>query len=63
MRDVSTGNDLYKDNFAEQRQMREVEKYGYRPPLTEMAAHPFRDQRHSIEPAYGNYDRPINESV
>jgi len=63
MRDVSTGNDLYKDNFAEQRQIREVEKYGYRPPLTEMAAHPFRDQRHSIEPAYGNYDRPINESV
>lgn len=63
MRDVSTGNDLYKDNFAEQRQMREVEKYGPRGNMAEMAAHPFRDQRHSIEPAYGNYDRPINESV
>jgi hypothetical protein len=63
MRDSSTGNSLYPGNFVEDRQRREVEKYGYRPPLTEMAAHPFRDERHSIEPAYGNYDRPINESV
>ncbi len=63
MRDVSTGNSLYPDNFADQRREREVEKYGARPPLAEMAAHPFRDERHSIEPAYGRYDRPINESV
>lgn len=63
MRDANTGNSLYPDNFAAQREAREVEKYGYRPPLAEMAAHPFRDSRHSIEPVYGNYDRPINESV
>ena len=63
MSDVSTGNSLYPDNFAADRQNREVEKYGYRLPLAEMAAHPYRDYRHSIEPAYGNYDRPINESV
>lgn len=63
MRDASTGTSLYPDNFVEDRQRREVEKYGVRLPLAEMAAHPFRDQRHSIEPAYGQYDRPINESV
>lgn len=63
MRDVNIGKMLYPDNFAEDRQKREVEKYGARLPLAEMAAHPFRDERHSIEPAYGNYDRPINESV
>lgn len=63
MRDISTENSLYSDNFADERRMREVEKYGYRPPLAEMAAHPFRDERHSIEPVYGRYDRPINESV
>ena len=53
----------YPDNFVEDRRRREVEKYGVRLPLAEMAAHPFRDDRHSIEPAYGHYDRPINESV
>lgn len=63
MRDISTGNSLYRDNFVDERQQREVEKYGYRAPMAEMAAHPYRDRRHSIEPAYGNYDRPINESV
>jgi hypothetical protein len=63
MRDASTGNSLYPDNFVEDRQKREVEKYGVRAPLAEMAAHPFRDERHSIEPSYGHYDRPINESV
>lgn len=63
MRDASTGNSLYTDNFADERQRREVEKYGARAPLSEMAAFPIRDRRHSIEPAYGNYDRPINESV
>jgi len=63
MSDVSTGNSLYPDNFVDDRRKREVEKYGPRLPLAEMAAHPYRDHRHSIEPAYGNYDRPINESV
>lgn len=63
MRDINTGNSLYSDNFVADRQKHEVEKYGARLPLAEMAAHPFRDERHSIEPAYGNYDRPINESV
>jgi hypothetical protein len=63
MRDSSTGNSLYPDNFADERRIREVEKYGPRPNLSEMAAHPFRDERHSIEPSYGHYDRPINESV
>ena len=63
MRDVNTGNKFYADNFAAERQAREVEKYGVRAPLSEMAAHPFRDERHSIEPSYGHYDRPINESV
>jgi len=63
MRDESTGNSLHPDNFADERRTREVEKYGPRLPLAEMAAHPFSDQRHSIEPSYGHYDRPINESV
>jgi len=63
MNDVSTGNSLYPDNFVEDRQRREVEKYGARLPIPEMAAHPHVYARHSIEPAYGNYDRPINESV
>lgn len=63
MKDVSTGNSLYHENFVDERKGREVEKYGPRPPLSEMAAHPFRDERHSIEPVYGRYDRPINESV
>lgn len=63
MKDVNMGNSLYPDNFAAEREKREVEKYGPRGNMSEMAAHPYRDQRHSIEPAYGNYDRPINESV
>lgn len=63
MKDVNTGNRFYADNFAEERERREVEKYGPRRNLSEVAAFPFRDSRHSIEPAYGLYDRPINESV
>ena len=62
MRDISTGNKFYKDNFAAERQEREAEKYG-RVPNPQAAAHPHVYERHSIEPAYGNYDRPINESV
>lgn len=56
-------NSIYGENFESQRQEREVEKYGQRLPIPEMAAHPHRYNRHSIEPAYGLYDRPINESV
>ena len=54
---------IYGENFETERQEREVEKYGARLPIPEMAAHPHVYARHSIEPAYGNYDRPINESV
>jgi len=63
MRDTSTDSELYFDNFADERILREVEKYGSRLPLAQMAAFPYRDRRHSIEPSYGHYDRPINESV
>jgi len=62
MRDQNTGNRFYGDNFAYERQVREAEKYG-RVPNPEAAAHPHVYTEHSIEPAYGNYDRPINEVV
>jgi len=55
-------NDIFADNFADQRAVREVEKYG-RAPHPEDAAHSHHYYKHSIEPAYGNYDRPINEAV
>jgi hypothetical protein len=54
---------IYADNFEDERQEHETQKYGPRLPIPEMAAHPHTYFRHSIEPAYGNYDRPINESV
>lgn len=56
-------NDIFGANFATEREEREVQKYGPRLPIPEMAAHPHVYKRHSIEIAYGNYDRPINESV
>ena len=56
-------NSIFADNFVAQRQEREVEKYGPRLPIPELAAHAHVYEKHSIEPAYGNYDRPINESV
>lgn len=62
MNDESTGNSIYADNFVDDRKRREAEKYG-RIPNQEIAARPHVYERHSIEPAYGNYDRPINESV
>lgn len=40
----------------------ELQKYGRRL-HQEAAAHPHVYKRHSIEPAYGNFDRPINEIV
>ena len=62
MQDINTGNS-FGENFETERQNQEVRKYGPRLPIAEMAAHPHVYTKHSIEPAYGNYDRPINESV
>jgi hypothetical protein len=62
MRDINTGS-RFGQNFEAERQEREVEKYGPRLPLAQMAAHSHVYTKHSIEPAYGQYDRPINESV
>lgn len=62
MRDLNTGS-KFGDNFESERQQREVEKYGARLPIAQLAAHPHVYVKHSIEPAYGQYDRPINESV
>lgn len=62
MNDLNMGNSLYPDNFVEDRQQREFEKYGRLPGRSVREFNP-PDGRHSIEPAYGNYDRPINESV
>lgn len=56
-------NSIYADNFETERENREVEKYGPRLPLAQIAAHSHVYDKHSIEPAYGNYSRPINESV
>ena len=50
------------DNPEAQRQEFELQKYGRRM-QQELAAHPHVYTKHSIEPAYGQYDRPINESV
>jgi hypothetical protein len=56
-------NDIFASNFENEREAREVEKYGARLPIPQLAAHSHIYTKHSIEPAYGNYDRPINESV
>ncbi len=45
-----------------ERRVFENDKYG-RSPQPELAAHAHVYYKHSIEPAYGNYDRPINEIV
>jgi len=50
------------DNPEAQREAFEFNKYGRRL-HQEAAAHPHVYTKHSIEPAYGNYDRPINEIV
>lgn len=50
------------DNPEAQRQSFEMQKYGRRM-HQELAAHPHVYEKHSIEPVYGNFDRPINESV
>lgn len=60
MNDKNMGNSV--NNFADERQQREAEKYG-RVPNPQLAAHAHRYERHSIEPAYGNYDRPISGLV
>lgn len=53
---------IFADNFVEARREHELQKYG-RMMNEQLAAHPHVYEKHSIEPAYGNYDRPINESV
>lgn len=53
---------IFADNFEAERDQREKEKYG-RIPTPDLAAHAHVYFRHSIEPAYGHYDRPINEIV
>lgn len=50
------------DNPEAERVAFETNKYG-RAPHPEMAAHAHVYTKHSIEPAYGNYDRPITEIV
>ena len=50
------------DNPEAQRQTFELNKYGRRM-HQELSAHPHVYEKHSIEPAYGNFDRPINEIV
>ena len=62
MNDRNMGSSI-TPNLESEREEREVEKYGARLPIPEMAAHAHVYLKHSIEPAYGNYDRPINESV
>lgn len=62
MNDSNTANKFYKDNFAQQRVEREFEKYG-RTMNQQAFAHPHSYEKHSIEPEYGHYDRPINEIV
>ena len=56
------GISIFADNFEAERAEHEYQKYG-RVPHREAVQYPVRDRRHSIEPAYGQYDRPINEVV
>jgi len=63
MKNESTANDVFAQNYVAEREHREVEKYGPRLPMAQMSAHAHVYTKHSIEPAYGNYDRPINEIV
>ncbi len=62
MKNENMVNSIYADNFVQERIEHEKAKYG-RAPHPELAAHAHVYTKHSIEPAYGNYDRPINESV
>jgi hypothetical protein len=55
-------NHVFAENFVAEREAHEYQKYGRRP-NPQAAAHAHVYKKHSIEPAYGNYDRPINESV
>ena len=61
MRDESTGKALYPENFVQDRIDREAQKYG-RVPGRSIPQFVNRTQG-IIQPAYGRYDRPINESV
>lgn len=59
MKEINMGND---ENFVVEREQQEFNKYGRRL-HQEAAAHPHVYLKHSIEPAYGAYDRPISEIV
>ena len=50
------------ENLTREREEFEFKKYD-RQMNQQLAAHPHRYEKHSIEPVYGEYDRPINESV
>ena len=62
MRRKSMANEIFGTNYESERAEHEFKKYG-RVSLRDAVQFPTRDKRHSIEPAYGNYDRPINEVV
>lgn len=63
MKNSNMANNPYCNNYESERVERENEKYGARLPIPQMAAHPHVYKKHSIEPVYGQYDRPINEIV
>ena len=48
------------EGIVAQRDQFEFDKYGRRM-HQELAAHPHVYNKHSIEPSYGQFDRPINE--
>lgn len=54
---------IFADNFVADRQKREVEKYGPRLPIPQMAAHAHVYKRHSIEPAYGQFSEPSSPEM
>jgi hypothetical protein len=55
-------NHIFALNYVADRQRREVEKYGPRLPVPQLAAHAHIYLQHSIEPAYGKFDRPVNDA-
>lgn len=56
-------NNIYAQNFEDEREQRENEKYGPRLPISLIAAHPHVYQRHSIPFPYGHFDEPSQEIV
>lgn len=56
-------NTVFAENFVAERQQQEVNKYGKRLPIPEMAAHPHVYTKHSIEPAYGQFSEPSSPDL